>query len=132
MITFSFDGYDGSSSRTDYDKASGTHLACLNKSWRDGCRAHPREFRNRAATAELLGLARGNKEPEPTVAAIEAALGRGAEPNAALEWEVSGGVTVRIPALALLAECYDRADCVRHCFSLIILALATVLVTLLT
>ena len=102
-------------SHTDHDKASGTHLACLNKSWRDGCRAHPREFRNREATAELLGLVDGDEEPEPTVAAIEAALGRGADPNAALE--VGGGVTVRIPALVLLALSYDRADCVRHCFS---------------
>ena len=103
--------------RTDHDKASGTHLACLNKSWRDGCRAHPREFRNREATAELLDLVHGRKEPEPTVAAIEAALGRGAEPNAAREVEVGNGVTERCPALVLLASSYDRADCVRHCFS---------------
>ena len=104
--------------RTDYDKASGTHLACLNKSWRDGCRAHPREFRNREATAELLDLVDGRKQPEPTVAAIEAALGRGAEPNAALEKVMGAGVPMRTPALVLLAYSYryDRADCVRHCF----------------
>ena len=104
-------------SHTDHDKASGTHLACLNKSWRDGCRAHPREFRNRAATAELLRLVDKRKEPEPTVAAIEAALGRGANPNAALEKVKADGVTRRTPALVRLALCYDRADCVRHCFS---------------
>ena len=101
-------------SRTDYDKASGTHLACLNKSWRDGCRAHPREFRNREAIAELLRLVDKREEPEPTVAAIEAALGRGAEPNAALEEILQGdpgdGITVRFPALVLLAGYYDRGD----------------------
>ena len=104
-------------SRTDYDKASGTHLACLNKSWRDGCRAHPRAFWNREATAELLRLVDKREEPEPTVAAIEATLGRGADPNTALEVVKGSGVTLRIPALMLLARSYDRADCVRHCFS---------------
>ena len=74
---------------TDYDKAIGTHLACLNKSWRNACRTHPRAFWSRAANAELLGLVNEDQEPEPTVAAIEAALGRGADPNAALEWAMS-------------------------------------------
>ena len=111
-------------SHTDYDKASGTHLACLNKSWRDGCRAHPREFRNREATAELLDLVDETKEPEPTVAAIEAALRRGAEPNAAVEVDLGDGVTARCPALEFLAHSYDRADCVRHCFSAPLLTVA--------
>ena len=73
-------------------------------------------FWSRDANAELLGLVDGREEPEPTVAAIEAALGRGADPNAALEEDMGDGVTVRTPALMLLALFYDRADGVRHCF----------------
>ena len=81
------------------------------------------------------------EEPEPTVAAIEAALGRGADPNAALEWEHDQGitVTVRWPALVLLAHYYDRADCARHCFlctatntPTVVAYLLTLLVTLCT
>ena len=72
-------------------------------------------FWSREANKELLGLVDDEKEPEPTVAAIEAALGRGAEPNTALEWVMDDGLTVRRPALALLALSYDRADCVCHC-----------------
>ena len=51
-------------SRTDHDKASGTHLACLNKSWRNACRAHPRAFWSRAANAQLLRLVGKRKEPD--------------------------------------------------------------------
>ena len=79
-------------------------------------RRNRRCFWSRDTNKELLGLVDDEEEPEPTVAAIEAALERGADPNAALERDLGAGRTVRTPALVLLALFYDRADCVLHCF----------------